>query len=169
MDRHNGRRQPLGKGHSPGKLCRSSVVVANEKTTDPADSLSNRQRGSSCGKHRDLGQALPVHHHETGGDPANKPAKPAHAPAAEEQTQQSILSTVLDDPEEFRAGKTTDYACERAVYGRRVNLRSLQLALEDPESDQRADGHHRAEAGDLERADPEEDWIHDGLNVFEAA
>ena len=90
-----------------------------------------------------------------GEQASDESAEPAHPAAIEEERQERALRQVLEHVEEFRAQEPADQAVDGRVERGVGKGGPRQLLAEQPESGQRAERHHHAEAGDLERADAE--------------
>ena len=102
-------------------------------------------------------QTGPPHERQARGEAAGEPAEPAHAAARGQQPQQRLLAGVLDRPQQLGADQPADDAGDTDVDDRVGQAAAARLAAQQPHADERAERDHDAEAGDVERADAEQD------------
>src|SRR5215468_4410896 len=160
MHAHVRRRKTARKRHRPRQIARASVVITDEKTSDPPDRMADR-KGRRCGRERwQKRQALPSHDEERRSNTAKQAAKPAHAAAAEEKIAKWLLAHVLGHPQQLRANEAAEHTSHRRVAGGCRQAAARELAAKNPETHERADGDHDAEGRDFKTSDAKERWVH---------
>jgi hypothetical protein len=74
---------------------------------------------------------------------------------------------VFDGPQQFRSQQSADDADHACISGVERQPRPSQLAAKQPQADQCGHGYEDTEARHLERADLEQDGIHQGPAIIQ--
>jgi len=159
MHRDGRWRQTIGKSYRPWQIAWRSVVVADEKASDPPDGMTNRQTGRRRREYRENRESPAAHQPKADKEPAGETAKPTHATAGKQQVRDRLLPEVFYDPEQLRADESAADACQTGIDRAIRQAPAPKFATQKPQSDERADSDENTEAGDLELADPKKDGI----------
>src|SRR4029078_3416046 len=159
-------RQSAREGHAPGKRRGVPVVVADQEAADAPQHLADGQGRRRGGEPRDEPPPLGANRRVAGDQAAGESAEPAHTAAIEEQGEEGRLGEVLEHVQQLGAEQPADESVDGGVERRVGQPRARQLAAEHPQSHECAERDPRAETGDVEGPDAEEDRQQAVLDYF---
>src|SRR5687768_7316786 len=160
MYRNVSRRQPSWKGDAPRKIGRTSIIIANQKTSDSANRMADGERRCRRRERRHNRDASPVQGPCARAHPADEPPEPAQPAAAQQERQKRSLVAKFNRPNDLGANEPSDDADQCSVHTVGRQTTAQQLAVKDPESGKCAERHHDAECRDFKFAEAYKRWIH---------